>query len=152
MKKVTSVYGAHAVICTAGAAGANKQALRLLRNGGPIICVGLAEDNLPISPFETVVRGESFCCFPFQLEPFRHHFSPSWLAAYAFGLRVIGSSAGTAEEMQDLLETTLAGDVDPNAEVFDFDSIDTVLQTLAKSQIAGRVVPKTPRLALLFNE
>jgi D-arabinose 1-dehydrogenase-like Zn-dependent alcohol dehydrogenase len=54
--------------------------------------------------------------------------------------------------MQDLLEMVLTGDLDPNAEVFDFDSISTVLQTLAQSQIAGRVVLKPPRLALLFNE
>jgi propanol-preferring alcohol dehydrogenase len=58
---------------------------------------------------------------------------------------VIGSSVGTAEEMQELLQMALAGDVVANVEVFNFESINTVLQALAKSQIAGRVVLKLPQ-------
>ncbi len=55
--KLTGGYGAHAAICTAGSEAAYKQALGMLRNLGTLVCVGLNEANLPISPFQLVVRG-----------------------------------------------------------------------------------------------
>ena len=57
VQKLTGGYGAHAVICTAGSEAAYKQALKLLRNLGTLVCVGLNDANLPISPFQLVVRG-----------------------------------------------------------------------------------------------
>ena len=112
VKSLTSGYGAHALICTAGSFGAYQQGLSLLRNLGTLVCVGLVDKNLPISPLEVVIRG----------------------------LRLIGSSVGTAAEMQELLTMALAGDVAATVEVFDFEAVDEVMQRLAKSQIAGRVV------------
>ena len=117
VKDLTCGYGAHALICTAGSFNAYQQGLSLLRNLGTFVCVGLVDKHLPISPLEVVIRG----------------------------LRIIGSSVGTAAELQELLDMALAGDVIPTVEVFDFEAIDDVLQKLAKSQIAGRVVLKIPQ-------
>lgn len=116
VKHLTSGYGAHALICTAGSFGAYQQGLSLLRNLGTLVCVGLVDKHLPISPLGVVIRG----------------------------LRIIGSSVGTAAEMQEMLDMALAGDVIPTVEVFDFEAVDEVLQKLAKSQIAGRVVLEIP--------
>ncbi len=58
VRKLSSGYGAHALICTAASEAAYTQAPKLLRNLGVLVCVGLGTDfNLPISPFEMAVRG-----------------------------------------------------------------------------------------------
>ena len=116
VKGLTSGYGAHAVICTAGSFGAYQQGLSLLRNLGTLVCVGLVDKHLPVSPLEVVIRG----------------------------LRIIGSSVGTATEMQEMLDMAVAEDVTPTVEVFDFETVDEVLQKLARSEIAGRAVLKIP--------
>lgn len=56
----------------------------------------------------------------------------------------MGNSAGTAEEMQELMDMALAGDVKAHIEVFDFDRINEVLQRLGRSEIDGRAVIKIP--------
>ena len=114
---MTSSYGAHAVISTAGTPTAYALAPKLLRNLGILVCVGLSSENLQISPFEIVVRG----------------------------LRVIGSSVGTAREMDELLDLATKGTVMPIVQVFDFEVIDEVLKRLARSQITGRVVLRIPQ-------
>lgn len=116
VKALTSGYGAHAAICTASSFGAYKQSLEMLRNLGTLVCIGLAVDDLPISPLDMIIRG----------------------------VRVIGSSVGTEAEMQDLLSMALSGDVKPSVESFNFEDIDMVLQKLAKYQIAGRAVFQIP--------
>lgn len=60
------------------------------------------------------------------------------------GLTIVGSSVGTNEEMQELLEMAVKGEVVPQVEVFDFDEINNVMERLAKSEIGGRVVLKIP--------
>ncbi len=60
------------------------------------------------------------------------------------GLTVVGSSVGTAQEMQELLEMAVKGDVVPQVSVFDLDEINTVLERLARFEIGGRVVLKIP--------
>ncbi|KAK4905078.1 hypothetical protein LTR49_025571 [Elasticomyces elasticus] len=116
VKALTSGYGAHAAICTASSFGAYKQSLEMLRNLGTLVCIGLAVDNLPISPLDMIVRG----------------------------VRVIGSSVGTEGEMQDLLSMAVSGQVKPSVKSFDFEDIDMVLQKLAKFQITGRAVIHIP--------
>lgn len=133
------------MICTAGSAAAYQQALLLLRNLGTVICVGLIDENLSISPFEMVVRGECCCSNLFQIELLGQLHSLGLLFVYALGLRVIWSSVVTAEEMQELLDMALVGDVIPIVEVFEFESIDLVLQALCKSQIAGRMILRIPQ-------
>ncbi len=58
IKKFAAGCGAHALVCTAGSEAAYKQAPDLLRNLCNLVFVGLVESNLPISPFEMVVRSQ----------------------------------------------------------------------------------------------
>ena len=60
------------------------------------------------------------------------------------GLTIIGNSAGTAKEMDELMEMAVAGDVTAHIECFEFDRIDEVLQRLGRSEIEGRAVVKIP--------
>ena len=41
---------------------AYQQAMRLVRNTGTVVCVGLVSEDLPISPFEMLVRGQQNPC------------------------------------------------------------------------------------------
>lgn len=56
----------------------------------------------------------------------------------------MGNSAGTAEEMDELLAMAVAGDVKAHIEVYDLHEIVDVLQRLERSEIEGRVVLKIP--------
>lgn len=67
VKELTNGYGAHAVVCLRASTYA--QVLKLLRNCGTLVCVGLVTENLPISPFEILARS----------------------------LRIVGSTVGTPE-------------------------------------------------------
>lgn len=60
------------------------------------------------------------------------------------GLRVIGSSVGTASELVEVLEMAVRGDVVPHVSVFDFEEINNVLEKLARFEIGGRVVLRIP--------
>ncbi|EAU38238.1 conserved hypothetical protein [Aspergillus terreus NIH2624] len=60
------------------------------------------------------------------------------------GLTIVGNSAGTAKEMDELMEMAVAGDVTAHIECFDFNSIEDVLQRLGRSEIDGRAVVKIP--------
>lgn len=62
----------------------------------------------------------------------------------ALGLTIVGNSAGTAKEMEELMEMAVAGDVKAHIEVFDFEQIATVLERLGRSEIDGRAVVKIP--------
>ena len=114
--KLTSGYGTHAVVCTASSLEGYRQALGLIRNRGTLVCIGLTEELLPISPFEMVIRG----------------------------LRIVGSSVGTSDEMEELLQLALAGNVVASVEVLDFDMVNDALHKLEKSQISGRLVLRIP--------
>jgi len=115
IKQLTNGYGAHAVVCTAGPGG-YAQAIRLLRNCGTLVCVGLVTENLPVSPFELLKRA----------------------------LRVVGSSVGTPKHLEELLEMAVQGKVKPVVEVRAFEDLDDVLRKLAAYQVEGRVVITIP--------
>ncbi|PLB47991.1 alcohol dehydrogenase [Aspergillus steynii IBT 23096] len=118
VKKLTSGLGAHAVICTANSEPAYTQSMRLLRSLGVLVCVGIPSVpfRLPATPFDMIVKG----------------------------LTIVGNSAGTAKEMDALMEMAVAGDVTAHIECFEFDKIDEVLQRLGRSEIEGRAVVKIP--------
>ncbi|KAL2826041.1 hypothetical protein BJY01DRAFT_229923 [Aspergillus pseudoustus] len=118
VKSLTSGLGAHAVICTANGEGAYEQSLRLLRRLGVLVCVGIPNVpfKLPATPFDMIVKG----------------------------LTIVGNSAGTAQEMDELMEMALAGDVKAHIECFDFDQIDEVIKRLGRSEIDGRAVMRIP--------
>ncbi|KAJ0417131.1 hypothetical protein BJY00DRAFT_290329 [Aspergillus carlsbadensis] len=118
VKKLTSGLGAHAVICTANGEAAYEQSMRLLRRLGVLVCVGIPNVpfRLPATPFDMIVKG----------------------------LTIVGNSAGTAQEMDELMEMALAGDVKAHIECFEFGQIDDVIQRLGRSEIDGRAVMRIP--------
>ncbi|CAD6590047.1 MAG: hypothetical protein ASARMPREDX12_004165 [Alectoria sarmentosa] len=116
VKYLTNGYGAHAVVCPSVMA-AYQQAMRLVRNTGTVVCVGLVSEDLPISPFEMLVRG----------------------------LRIVGSSVGTPRHMDELLPLAVEGKVLPLVEVVEFDELDRTLHWLAKYEVEGRIVVKIPQ-------
>ncbi|KAL2872363.1 zinc-dependent alcohol dehydrogenase [Aspergillus lucknowensis] len=118
VKQLTSGLGAHAVICTANGETAYEQGMRLLRRLGVLVCVGIPNVpfRLPATPLDMIVKG----------------------------LTIVGNSAGTAREMDELMKMAVTGDVRAHIECFDFDRIDDVIQRLGRSEIDGRAVMRIP--------
>ncbi|BDD56070.1 hypothetical protein MAP00_001548 [Monascus purpureus] len=118
VKSLTSGLGAHAVICLANSEAGYAQSMRMLRSLGVLVCTGIPNVpfRLPATPFDMIVKG----------------------------LTIVGNSAGTAKEMDELMEMAVAGDVKAHIEVFDFDQINDVLQRLGRSEIDGRAVMRIP--------
>ncbi|PYH45165.1 zinc-dependent alcohol dehydrogenase [Aspergillus saccharolyticus JOP 1030-1] len=118
VKSLTSGLGAHAVICTANSEQAYIQSMSLLRRLGVLVCVGIpnAPFRLPATPFDMIVKG----------------------------LTIVGNSAGTAEEMDELMELAVAGDVEAHVEGYELEDIDEVLDRLGRSEIDGRAVVRIP--------
>ncbi|KAL4979919.1 hypothetical protein BDW66DRAFT_167787 [Aspergillus desertorum] len=118
VKQLTSGLGAHAVICTANGEAAYEQSMRFLRRLGVLVCVGIPNVpfRLPATPFDMIVKG----------------------------LTIVGNSAGTAKEMEELMEMVVAGEVEAHIECFEFDQIDEVIQRLGRSEIEGRAVMRIP--------
>ncbi|KAJ5753641.1 uncharacterized protein N7511_007794 [Penicillium nucicola] len=117
VKTITS-FGVHAVICTANGERAYEQSMRMLRPLGTLVCVGIPDEpfKLPATPFDMIVKG----------------------------LTIVGNSAGTAEEMDEVLTMAVAGDVKAHIEVFGLEEINDVLDRLERSEIDGRVVLRIP--------
>lgn len=116
VKEFTKGYGVHGAICLAGNKAGYAQAITQLRNTGVLVCVGLAMEDLPISPFMMIVRG----------------------------IRVFGSSVGTEQEMKDLLEMASRGKIKAIVDIFDFQELEAVLEKLRLNEISGRAVVKLP--------
>jgi propanol-preferring alcohol dehydrogenase len=83
---------------------------------GTLVCIGLANEHLPISPFQMIIRGIS----------------------------VAGSSVGTKQELKELMEMAVNGKVRPIVRVYDFERLDTVLQMLKDNVVGGRFVVMLP--------
>lgn len=66
------------------------------------------------------------------------------LFAKLLGFTIVGNSAGTAQEMDELLAMAVKGDVKAHIEIFDLQDIVDVLQRLERSEIEGRVVLRIP--------
>ncbi|KAJ5924057.1 Alcohol dehydrogenase 1 [Penicillium verhagenii] len=117
-KMITSGLGVHGVICTANGEAAYQQSMQMLRPLGTLVCVGIPHVpfRVPATPFEMIVKG----------------------------LTIVGNSAGTAEEMDELLAMAVNGDVIAHIEVFDLEEIVDVLQRLERSEIEGRAVLRIP--------
>ncbi|KAH0831547.1 Alcohol dehydrogenase 1 [Fonsecaea pedrosoi] len=110
VKRLTNGYGAHAAIVPVGSDAAYDQALKLLRNLGTLVCIGLPKSGLglPISPFMMCVR------------------------------------IGTAQEMDELLEMAVKGEVKPEISVLEFGQINDIMGKLERFEIEGRVVLRLP--------
>lgn len=118
VKAFASGLGAHAVICTANGERAYEQSMQMLRPLGTLVCVGIPNIpfRLPATPFDMIVRG----------------------------LNIVGNSAGTAKEMDELLAMAVAGDVKAHIECYGLGDIVEVLGRLGRSEIEGRVVLRIP--------
>ncbi|KAJ6108586.1 Alcohol dehydrogenase 1 [Penicillium sp. IBT 18751x] len=118
VKASTSGLGAHAVICTANGERAYEQSMQMLRPLGTLVCVGIPNVpfRLPASPFDMIVKG----------------------------LKIVGNSAGTAKEMDELLAMAVAGDVKAHIECYELSDLLDVLGRLERSEIEGRVVLRIP--------
>ncbi|KAK9853947.1 Alcohol dehydrogenase superfamily [Penicillium brevicompactum] len=116
--KAKTNFGAHAVICTANGERAYEQSMQMLRPLGTLVCVGIpsAPFKLPATPFDMIVKG----------------------------LTIVGNSAGTSDEMDELLAMAVAGDVKAHIDVFGLHEINDVLDRLERSDIDGRVVLRIP--------
>ncbi|KAJ5363093.1 hypothetical protein N7541_003937 [Penicillium brevicompactum] len=116
--KAKTNFGAHAVICTANGERAYEQSMQMLRPLGTLVCVGIpsAPFKLPATPFDMIVKG----------------------------LTIVGNSAGTSDEMDELLAMAVAGDVTAHIDVFGLHEINDVLDRLERSDIDGRVVLRIP--------
>lgn len=115
LKRGTGGLGAHAAVCCVGAGPAYDQALRVLRRGGTLVCVGLPADGaytVPLKPMDMVVRG----------------------------LTVLGSSVGTERQLQELLELARNGDIKPIIDVLPLERFHHALDMVKGSKALGRVV------------
>ncbi|KAF2710046.1 GroES-like protein [Pleomassaria siparia CBS 279.74] len=118
VKALTDGEGAHAVICVAGVPAAYYQAPKLVRNDGVFVCVGLPPDDFmfPMSPIEIANRG----------------------------LVIKGSSTGTNEQMDELLQLALQGIITPKIEVYEFSDAPKIIHELQRYEVTGRKVVKMP--------
>lgn len=60
------------------------------------------------------------------------------------GLTIVGNSAGTKTEMDELMAMAVKGDVQAHIECFELDQINSVLQQLEQGEIDGRAVVRIP--------
>ncbi|KAJ5671225.1 Alcohol dehydrogenase 1 [Penicillium longicatenatum] len=141
-KSVTSGLGVHAVICTANGEAAYQQSMQMLRPLGTLVCVGIPHVpfRLPATPFEMIVKGESWKMHDLY---FINRFTNELLLKTT-GLTIVGNSAGTSEEMNELLAMAVKGDVQAHIELFELQEIVDVLQRLERSEIEGRAVLRIP--------
>ncbi|KAF2250775.1 alcohol dehydrogenase [Trematosphaeria pertusa] len=118
VRDLTDGEGAHGLICVAGSERAYQQAPELVRNNGVFVCVGLPPDDFmfPMSPIQIANRG----------------------------LVIKGSSTGTSEQMDELLQLALQGKIMPKIEVYDFADSPKIIQELQRYEVTGRKVVRAP--------
>ncbi|KAJ4351651.1 uncharacterized protein N0V89_006994 [Didymosphaeria variabile] len=118
VKDLTDGEGAHGLICVAGSERAYLQAPELIRNNGVFVCVGLPPDSFmfPMSPIHIANRG----------------------------LVIRGSSTGTSEQMDELLQLAKEGKITPKIEVYGFEEAPKIIQELDKYEVTGRKVVRAP--------
>ena len=115
---MTGGYGAHGAICLAASRSGYEQALTLLRNRGTMVCIGINLDELPITPLSIISRG----------------------------LRIVGSSVGTNQEMEELMDMAARGKVKPIVKVFDFERLSEVLEILKDNKDGGKLVVRMKKV------
>ena len=115
--RITQGYGAHGAICLTSSRAGYAQSLGLLRNLGTLVCLGVAMDDLPISPLQMIVRG----------------------------IQIMGSSVGSHEDLAELLEMAAAKLVEPVVKTFNFTELNDVLNQVKHNRISGRAVVMIPQ-------
>ncbi|CAL5869671.1 uncharacterized protein PFLUO_LOCUS3901 [Penicillium psychrofluorescens] len=74
---------------------------------GTPVCIGIPNTpfKLPATPFEMIVKGKQVLIYDLKIK------AAGWLLNVVIGLTIVGNSGGTAKEMDELLEMSVAGDV-----------------------------------------
>ncbi|PSN65770.1 hypothetical protein BS50DRAFT_525518 [Corynespora cassiicola Philippines] len=118
VKALTDGEGAHGLICVAGSERAYTSAPELLRSNGVFVCVGLPPPTFmfPMSPIHIANRG----------------------------LIIKGSSTGTSEQMDELLQLAKDGKITPRIEVYDFADSPKIIEELVRYEVTGRKVVRAP--------
>lgn len=57
---------------------------------------------------------------------------------------MFGSSVGTKEEMDELLEMAARGEIQATVKVYELERLGDVLQMIKQNKVAGRVVVRIP--------
>ncbi|KAE8408676.1 hypothetical protein BDV37DRAFT_295266 [Aspergillus pseudonomiae] len=119
IREVTGGEGAHATIVVPGTREAFEMAPQVVRNMGLIVGVGLPPNDMewPISATVSAARG----------------------------LSIVGSSVGTEEQMDELLQQAARGEITPAIEVFDFADTPRLVDGLRNDAISGRAVVRIPQ-------
>ncbi|OJJ45513.1 hypothetical protein ASPZODRAFT_621519 [Penicilliopsis zonata CBS 506.65] len=108
--------GAHAVVVTAGSAGAFAHACEMLRVGGTLSCVGIPAGRPALqTPICTIVIK---------------------------GLRITGNLVGSLKECMEAVELVRRGIVKPEIKVRNFQELPAVYEEMEKGDISGRIVLK----------
>lgn len=58
------------------------------------------------------------------------------------GIRIIGSSVGSQNDMKQLMELALEGKIRPHVKEYQFSDLERVLQDLQSGRVTGRAVIK----------
>jgi propanol-preferring alcohol dehydrogenase len=112
---ITRLGGAHAAISTAVQPKAFEQAMRSLRRGGTLVCVGLPADNaMQIPIFETVLGGLTVKGSIVGT----HHDLEEVFALHRRGLTRVERSETTLEEVNEAIEQVLDGSAPAPRTVF----------------------------------
>ncbi len=113
VQKITGI-GAHCIMCVAGAPSAYDCAIPMLRNCGQLVCIGIPPQHyrMHVNPFEMLVRG----------------------------IKIIGSTVGNKDQMEQLMQLAVQGKVKPEIEEFKFEQLAEVIERLNKFQVTGRAV------------
>ncbi|UKZ81505.1 hypothetical protein TrVFT333_009277 [Trichoderma virens FT-333] len=117
VKEITG-EGAHACLIVSGSEAAFELAPKLVRNTGLLVVIGL-----PAATFN----------FPL---------AASLYAAKA--LTVTGVMVGNEQQMEELLQHTVAGVINPVVQVEEFSQVPHIFEKLKNNEVTGRIVVRIP--------
>ncbi|WWD19308.1 hypothetical protein CI109_103766 [Kwoniella shandongensis] len=112
IKAATGGLGPHAALVTAASQTGYTQAVKYLREGGTLVCVGMPDAEMGANVFWTVFKS----------------------------IRIQGSYVGTRQDAVEALDIAAAGKVKVTFEQKGLDALKDVYEDLEAGKIAGRVV------------
>ncbi|KAL7934709.1 GroES-like protein [Trichoderma chlorosporum] len=110
--------GAHACLIVSGSEAAFELAPKLVRNAGLLAIIGL-----PAATF---------------------NFSLAATLYTAKALTVTGVMVGNEQQMEELLEHTVAGAISPLVQVEEFSGVPRIFEKLKNNEVTGRIVVRIP--------
>ncbi|WVR09361.1 hypothetical protein IAU60_006427 [Kwoniella sp. DSM 27419] len=112
IKAATGGLGPHAAVVTAAHQSGYTQAIKYLREGGTLVCVGMPDAEMGANVFWTVFKS----------------------------IRIQGSYVGTRQDAEEALEIASTGKVKVNFMQKDLSDLKDVYEDIEHGKIAGRVV------------